>query len=204
MPWGAGSHSLFHYQSVWHKVSALYLFVEQVYKWLLSVPRTMPGSWYVFNKGSWNELIFSDHFSGEVRTVVELLREDSWKSLGAPGSQESLCLGPSFLHWSRLQPQPVPRFHQACCFSHFSWRDKWNWTFWSERCCLIDSKAGNSDPSTETFPGDQITGSSQHSSICSLATCPLTPGLTTWTLTRSPPGQGMARVIYYHLDFPGL
>lgn len=39
----------------------------------------MPGSRYMFKNGLWNELVFSDRFSGEVRMVVELLKKDPWK-----------------------------------------------------------------------------------------------------------------------------
>lgn len=104
-----------------------------------------------------------------------------WSSGGKiPGSPwKLLCLSSSCLQRSPGQPPPVPAFLMlAASLTLF---DVINRTELSgpERCCLIDSKAGNSDPSTETFPGDQITGCFRHSSICSLATRPLTLGLTT-------------------------
>lgn len=37
----------------------------------------VPGPWYMFSKGVWDELVSGDCFSGEVRKVVEFLKTET-------------------------------------------------------------------------------------------------------------------------------
>lgn len=62
----------------------------------------VPGPWYMFSKGVWDELVSGDCFSGEVRKVVEFLKTEppphprpGQEPLEARANWEPLCLGPA-------------------------------------------------------------------------------------------------------------
>lgn len=82
----------------------------------MNIPCAQNGAWLlagVLYKGLGNELVSSDRFSGEVRKMVELWREGSWRSLET-ALPRSLLPTPELTAASASACLP-----RACCFSHF-------------------------------------------------------------------------------------
>lgn len=156
---------------------------------MVSEPRTASTqSWSTSSVRLWSEAVTGAYFPEERLKVIKSLKdegslreEDPWVFLNTPGTYY-VCPCRSLLRRLRTHPRAqAPRFSRLINRTELSGL---------RGTALLIQKLVTVTPAQKHFLGSN---SQLLSSLINLqpAKCPLTLRLTTWTLTRRPPGQGM-------------